>query len=321
LKVNWFIISSGKLQKQSTISGWPTADIIQLGESWFDVEEATHEELHSFLTPLDLHPVMLNSCIDSANAPGVVSYDRAVLLEFPAALNLDALDPSYLTIVLQSPLLVTIRTGQILVIDELVKDSGAEKMPILSHLIQIVYLILDHLTDLSVQAETQVRDKTLIVAKALADNPDKVNASDLTNLRWQVDKLISLIENQLYCVSGLNSSDNEALKEPHRKAYIQDLVSELEIAQGGIRRLETRVNGLYDSYQTAGNSRVEKRLRILTIVSAITLPFSLIAGLLGMNVGGLPATQDPQGFVIVIGLMLAIGAVELWYFKWKGWLD
>jgi len=96
---------------------------------------------------------------------------------------------------------------------------------------------------------------------------------------------------------------------------------ELEIAQGGVHRLETRVNGLYDSYQTVGSSRVEKRLRILTIVSAITLPFSLIAGLLGMNVGGLPATQDPQGLVIVIGLMVAIGVVELLYFKRKGWLD
>jgi Mg2+ and Co2+ transporter CorA len=223
--------------------------------------------------------------------------------------------------VLQSPVLVTIRTGPIPALEDLKNEITAEKMPNLSHLIQIVYLILDALTDLSVQAETQVRDKTLNVAKTLADNPDNVDAHVLMDLRWQVDKLISLIENQLYCVTGLNSSDNEALKEPHRKAYIQDLESELEIAQGGVHRLETRVNGLYDAYQTEGSSRVEKRLRILTIVSAITLPFSLIAGLLGMNVGGLPATQDPQGFIIVIVLMLAIGLVELWYFKWKGWLD
>lgn len=81
------------------------------------------------------------------------------------------------------------------------------------------------------------------------------------------------------------------------------------------------MNGLYDSYQALGSSRVEKRLRILTIISAITLPFSLIAGLLGMNVGGLPATQDPQGFIIVMILMAVIGAVELWYFKRKGRLD
>jgi magnesium/cobalt transport protein CorA len=321
LKINWFLISSGRLQKQPNITSWPTDDLNKLGESWFDVEEATPEELKNFLAPLDLHPVMINRCLDSTSTPGVVSYDRALLLEFPAALNLNTLEPSYLTILLQNPVLVTIRAGPIPAIEELINDLKAEKTPNVSHLIQIVYLLIDDLADLSIQAETEIRDKTLNIARALAENPDTVSNSDLTNLRWQVDKLVSLIENQLYCVTGLNSSDNKALQEPHRKAYIQDLVSELEIAQGGIHRLETRVNGLYDSYQTVGSSRVEKRLRILTIVSAITLPFSLIAGLLGMNVGGLPATQDPWGFVIVVGLMFAIGAVELFYFKRKGWLD
>jgi zinc transporter len=217
--------------------------------------------------------------------------------------------------------LITIRTGAKPAVKELINDLAAEKIPSLSHLVQILYLILNELTNLSVQAETQVRDQILNMSKTMADKPENVNADDLTNLGCQVDKHISLIENQLYCVTDLSASDNKALEEPHRKAYIQDLVSEVEIAQRGINRLETRVNGLYDSYQTVGSSRVEKRLRILTIVSAVTLPFSLIAGLLGMNFGGLPATQDANGFIIVIILMAAIGAVELCYFKRKGWLD
>jgi len=36
-----------------------------------------------------------------------------------------------------------------------------------------------------------------------------------------------------------------------------------------------------------------------------------------MNVGGLPATQDPLWFIIVIILMIVIGTFELWYFKEK----
>lgn len=321
LKINWFLIISGRLQKQPNITSWPTDDLNKLGGSWFDVEEATPEELKNFLAPLDLHPVMINRCLDSTSTPGVSSYDRDILLEFPATLNLETLEPSYLTILLQNSVLVTIRVGPIPAIEELVNDLKAEKTPRLINLIQIVYLLIDDLADRSIQAEIEIRDKTLNIARTLDENPDIVSNSDLTNLQWQVDKLVSLIENQLYCVSGLNSSDNKALQEPHRKAYIQDLVSELEIAQVGIHRLENRVNGLYDSYQTVGSSRVEKRLRILTVVSAITLPFSLIAGLLGMNVGGLPATQDPWGFAFVVGLMFAIGAVELLYFKQKGWLD
>ena len=321
MKINWYLVSSGRLKEQQPLTNWPTVDISKLGESWFDIEDAKPEEILNFLAPLGLHPVMIKRCSDSTSTPGIISYDRAILLEFPVALNLDSLEPAYLTMVLQGPVLVTIRSCPIPAIKELVSEISAEKMPSISHLIQIVYLILDELTDSSVQAEIEARDKTLNIAKTLVDNPAKVEAGDLANVRWQVEKLISLIEDQLYCVTGLDSSDNEALVEPHRKAYVKDLLSELEIAQMGIQRLEARVNGLYDSYQAMGNSRVEKRLRILTIISAITLPFSLIAGLLGMNVGGLPATQDPQGFIIVIILMAVIGVVELWYFKRKGWMD
>jgi len=292
-----------------------------MGESWFDIEDAGPAELRQFLLMLNLHPVMLGRCLDKANSTGINSYDQAMLLEFPAALNLENTEQACLTILLKERVLVTIRHSSIPVLNELVFNLNAEKNPDIRHLMQIVYLILDELTDQSVQAETGVRDRILYLAKTMADSPAAVNHGDLNQVRWQVDKLISLVEDQLYCISGLNASDNEALQEPHRKAYIQDLVSEIEIAQRGVYRLEARVNGLSDTYQLEQSSHVEKRLRIPTIVSAITLPFSLIAGLLGMNVGGLPGMQDPMAFIIVIVLMAAIGAVELWYFRWKGWFE
>jgi magnesium transporter len=111
------------------------------------------------------------------------------------------------------------------------------------------------------------------------------------------------------------------LQEPHRKAYIQDLVSEAEIAQRGTYRLETRINDLYRDYQMLGSDRVEKRLRLLTIVSAITLPLGLVAGLLGMNVGGVPGINMPTGFFVVVALMAVIALIQYWYFKKMGWFD
>jgi magnesium transporter len=321
MRINWYLLSSGKLQKQPPPSGWPTGESGRLGESWFDIEDPEPEELRRFLAPLNIHPLMLDRCLDLAVVPGVISYGQAVLLEFPAVFDPEAEGQAYLTFVLQSPVLVTIRHGLMPAINDLIQSLVAEKAPTLSHLVQIVYLILDDLTDLSVQAETEVRDQILRLAKILNEDPGAIHAGDLTRLRRQVDKLVSLIENQLYCIAGLNASDNETLQEPHRKAYIQDLASEIEIAQRGIYRLEARVNDLHPYYQMAGNDRVEKRLRILTIVSAITLPLGLIAGLLGMNVGGLPGSKLPYGFIIVIVLMVAIALVELWYFKRKGWFD
>jgi Mg2+ and Co2+ transporter CorA len=294
---------------------------VESGESWFDVQDNDPEELRKFLTPLDLHPVQLTRCLDSVNDPGVVSFGKSLLMEFPAAFNRESPDPSYLTLLLQDHVLVTVRHGEMEALDDLVHNlTGETPLPVL-HLPQIIYMILDQFADLNVDAQVAIRDQILLMSNTLAEYPGKVSINDLSRLRAQVENLVSLVENQLYCISGLNASDNEILQDPHRKAYIQDLLSETEIMQSGVYRLENRVKDLYNDYQAVGNERVEKRLRLLTIVSTITLPLGLLAGLLGMNVGGVPGTKTPSGFIIVIVLMVLIILVEAWYFTRKGWFD
>ncbi len=321
MKIKSYVLTSGRLKEQPAPDRLPEIDPGPAEEIWYDLEDAKPDELKLFLSSLELHPLMLDRCLDRVNTPGVISFGQAVLLEYPVALDLAAADPSYLTIVLQQPVLITLRPGGMPALNDLIRSFISEQVSGLNNLAQLVYLILDELTDLTVQAETGIRDKILLTYKTMTDSPGVVKERDLGTLRWDVEKLVSLIENQLYCVTGLNASDNTALREPHRRAYIQDLVSEVEIAQRGIFRLEARVKDLFDSYQMAASARVEKRLRILTIVSTITLPFGLIAGLLGMNVGGLPGIKNHHGFVIVIILLVAIAVAELWYFKHKGWFD
>jgi len=321
MRIEWYLLDAGKLHEQ-LVSGDQLQTLPnESGESWFDVQDASHEELQKFLTLLDLHPLQMTRCLDSVNDPGVVSFGKSLLMEYPAAFDRESTNPAYLTILLQDAVLVTIRHGVMPALDELVHNLTAKTAPSLLHLPQIIYLILDQFADLNVEAQVAIRDQILVLSNTLAKNPSAVSTNDLSHLRAQVENLVSLVENQLYCISGLNACDNEALHDPHRKAYIQDLLSETEIAQRGVYRLEVRVKDLYDDYQAAGSERVEKRLRLLTIISAITLPLGLVAGLLGMNVGGLPGTTTRSGFIIVIGLMVLTVALEYWYFKRKGWFE
>ena len=321
MKINWYLLVSGRLRKQQSPSDWPGGQAAEVGESWFDIQEASHEELGKFLTPLDLHPLQLAHCLDSVDDPGVVSFGKSVLMEYPAAFDQRSAERAYLTILLKAPVLVTARHGPVPALDELVQNLTGDKAPQVLHLPQLLYLVLDQFADLNVEAQIAIRDHILRLTKSIAETPDGVSANELSAMRWQVENLVSFIEDQLYCISSLNASDNEALRDPHRKAYIQDLVSETEIAQRGVYRLESRVSALYNDYQVAGNDRVEHRLRLLTIISAITLPLGLIAGLLGMNVGGLPGTTLSFGFIIVVAVMLLIVFVEYWYFKHRGWFD
>jgi Mg2+ and Co2+ transporter CorA len=321
MKIKHYLIGQGKLREQFDVVQQLQAFPVESGEHWFEIQESSPEELRQFLAPLDLHPLQLARCLDSANDPGVISFGQSLLMEYPAAFNRESINPAYLTILLKDSVLITIRHGAMPSLDDLVLSLTSETAPDLLHLPQLIYMILDQFSDLNIEAQVAIRDQMLLLSNTLSEKPEKVSLGDLSQIRSQVENMVSLVENQLYCVSALSACDNEVLHDPHRKAYIQDLLSEMEIAQRGIYRLESRVKDLYNDYQAEGNGRVEKRLRLLTIISAITLPLGLAAGLLGMNVGGLPGTKTPYGFIIVLGLMILIIAIEYWYFKRKGWFD
>ena len=323
LKIKLYVLDSGRLREEPVPEIWTTEDLSRYGYAWFDIDESEPEpvELRRFLTPLGLHPLVLDHCVGKKNSPGVISYESETLVEVPASFDRLAADPAYLRLVLRPNILVTIRTGSMPSLDVLIQGMIAENAPAVHHLPQIVFMILDDLADLNVRAQIEVRDEIARMAKALVEDASSITAADLTQLRQKIDTLVSLTENQSYSMAGLSASDNETLQDPHQKAYLQDLVSEAEIAQRGIYRLESRLNDLNAYYQMASSDRVDKRLRLLTILSVITLPLGIIAGLLGMNVGGVPGLTNPNAFAAVVVSMIVLTAVELWFFKRGGWFD
>lgn len=62
------------------------------------------------------------------------------------------------------------------------------------------------------------------------------------------------------------------------------------------------------------------RMYLLSIVAAVFLPLTFVTGLLGMNVAGLPGTDNPNGFIYsaIVMVLCFIGLVL--YFRWRKWL-
>jgi magnesium transporter len=58
---------------------------------------------------------------------------------------------------------------------------------------------------------------------------------------------------------------------------------------------------------------------VLTSISVIVLPLTLIASIWGMNVG-VPGEGDQTAFWIVVGAMVAVLVAMLAYFRRRRWL-
>lgn len=65
--------------------------------------------------------------------------------------------------------------------------------------------------------------------------------------------------------------------------------------------------------------QMNRNMYVLAVVAGIFLPLGLVAGLLGINVGGIPGTDTPWAFTAVAVGLIVLGVTELWLlrrFKW-----
>lgn len=62
------------------------------------------------------------------------------------------------------------------------------------------------------------------------------------------------------------------------------------------------------------------RMYVLSVVAVIFLPISFVTGMFGMNLGGMPGTEHPLGFLTVSLGLLGIAAGILAWFRFRRWL-
>jgi magnesium transporter len=95
-----------------------------------------------------------------------------------------------------------------------------------------------------------------------------------------------------------------------------DLKEHFERAYRFSRQAIEKVDYLYDFYKTRQDEKMNKIMFVLTLISGIFLPLTLITGFFGMNTGGLPFTNDPDGTIkaVILGVVLEIPII---YIIWK----
>ncbi|MFO1404850.1 MAG: CorA family divalent cation transporter [Azonexus sp.] len=69
--------------------------------------------------------------------------------------------------------------------------------------------------------------------------------------------------------------------------------------------LQERTKLLQEEIAARTTEQTNRSLFLLTMVTVMALPINIIAGLLGMNVGGIPLADHPHGFWVITGIVAA----------------
>jgi zinc transporter len=93
---------------------------------------------------------------------------------------------------------------------------------------------------------------------------------------------------------------------------LRQSTEEFSVALRDMATLQERIKLLQEELAAAVNEGTSRSLFVLTVVTVLALPINILAGLFGMNVGGIPLAENPHGFWILVSVVIAFTAVAGW---------
>jgi zinc transporter len=104
-----------------------------------------------------------------------------------------------------------------------------------------------------------------------------------------------------------------AWSAPDDRQDLRQSTEEFTVVLNDLAALQERIKLLQEEIAARVNEDNNRSLFLLTIVTVMALPINLIAGLLGMNVGGVPLAQHQHGFWVVLGFTATVTGVVAWW--------
>ncbi|OYT91141.1 MAG: magnesium transporter CorA [Burkholderiales bacterium PBB3] len=150
------------------------------------------------------------------------------------------------------------------------------------------------------------------------DIEDRLLAGRLETKRANLGALRRLLVRLQRLLAPEPSALFRLLKKPPRWIAESDLddlrqsTEEFNVALSDMAALQERIKLLQEEIAGRVAEANNRSLFVLTMVTVLALPINIIAGLMGMNVGGVPLADNPHGFWIVVSIILSFTALALW---------
>lgn len=93
---------------------------------------------------------------------------------------------------------------------------------------------------------------------------------------------------------------------------LRDSTEEFSVVLRDMQGLQERIKLLQEEIAASVQEANSRSLFVLTVVTVLALPINILAGLFGMNVGGVPLADAPHGFWIIVAVVMAFTGVAGW---------
>lgn len=158
-----------------------------------------------------------------------------------------------------------------------------------------------------------------IEGRILKQENDAGIVKEINDIRWVMLEMRNHYEQLIDLGQELEENENEFFVEENLR-YFHMFTVRVERLRDSLAYLREYSLQLRDLYQTQLDVKQNKTMAVLTVLTTVFFPLSIITGWYGMNFVHMPELAMPWAYPTVIGLSILIVVVEIiWFKKKKYW--
>src|SRR5215213_5465758 len=182
----------------------------------------------------------------------------------------------------------------------------------------LLYRVVDSAFDYCFPMLRKIGNKLDRLEEEIFEGRSQEVVRDISNVKQEIINFRKIIRPQRPVLRDLERTKTRYMADD-LEIYFDDIIDASERIWDMLENYKEVVEALEDTNESVISHRVNNVLRVLTVISVVLLPLTLLASIWGMNVG-LPGEGSVHAFWAIIATMVAVLAGMLAYFRRRGWL-
>lgn len=186
----------------------------------------------------------------------------------------------------------------------------------------LLYLLLDAVIEnfyITIENKETEIERLLLISKT-SDDPKVVeDIEKLKEVFHFLKRSLTPLKDALYTIKTIKEDDEFNSIEQSNFVFFSRLHQKTIELLDQIEYDMTSLDSASNFFYTAQNHKMNEVMKTLTVISSVFLPLTFIAGIYGMNFNHMPELEYKYGYYTVLGIMVLIVCLMLFYFKKKKW--
>jgi magnesium transporter len=300
------------------------------GVTWLDVQRPGQAEIEWLQTQYpNFHPLHFDDIVSRIQRPKLDERTDYLfmVLHFPVFNKITRLTTASEVDIFAGPhYVITVHSGHLRPLLRLF-DQALTDLDIRSAVMgrgsgYILYTIIDKLVDYCFPILNKIDQHIEEVEDLIFSENMRQTVQEISLIRRDIIAFRRVIKPQISVISSLDrrSVALTPLLGEDLSEYFGDLNDHLAKIWDTLEDYKDVIEGLSDTYNSLTNTRTNDVIKVLTILSVVLLPLTLVSGIYGMNFDVLPLRAHPYGFWVTLGIMATIVVLMLAYFKFRRWI-